>query len=524
MSSTLNSVLKEDESTEEELSFFELAQTPKKVTQKKKQKEVEPTQEELDFFELQSPYQQDPIQEDTGYWKSLLNSVPRGLIDGVIRFGRTLGPLPDQPDMFSPEGEVVKGEKYDHEKIAALLDEWFPTDDEFLPNVIKEAGKVLPTALAVPSLGVGAGPSVLSNVTRAVAGGALGEGAKEVGLPEWAQTIAEIAPWLTPNLSAVNQESPSIGGALAKLEQSTPGWAKKLVSKYGPKFLKKPMEELIESGASRKETLEFARSAGMKEAEIAPLLQGEMKQKLLSKLASKGESTQSKLRATQKSIGNVFNSIKESPSAQKVFTERQSTKLVKGLQDRFEQMPASVRSVVQDDFQQLLKGDMTGEKVIKFFRDINHELGSKTKQLSTLKDPIKKSLMEIDSELGRSFDMTNKLYGKYSEIAKRLKPSEHDKLYAAGKGGMALSSLLTGNFGVIKLLATYEGARKLSEHMLTNPRLQNLSTKMISALNQNKFQVAEHIKRQMIDEVKEVDPRVAKALQELNIKSAIESE
>ena len=187
-------------------------------------------------------------------------------------------------------------------------------------------------------------------------------------------------------------------------------------------------------------------------------------------------------------------------------------------------MPSSVRNVIQDDFQELLKGDMTGEKIIKFFRDINHELGGKTKQLSTLKDPIKRTLMELDRDLGRSFDLTNKLYGKYAEITKRLNPSEYDKLSTAGKSAAALMVLMSGNFGLLESIASFEGARKVAEHMLTNPRMQNLSSKMISAINQNKFQIAEHIKRQFIDEVKDIDPKVAKALESLNIKSAIESE
>jgi hypothetical protein len=494
-------------------TLFDILSDPDTV-QKEEVKEVKkPVAEgedrgKLDFFSMASQQEEQP--EELGYWKSVLNSIPKGAVKGLIQFGRMMGPLPDTQETVDSQGNVIDEQKYEPEKIAAQLDEWFPTTEDFVPGAIERGLGMAPTILGSPG-GLLAGGG-LGTATRIGAASAAGEGAKQAGMPEWVQTISETVPLLAPSLSAANKAGAS-EGVLAKI-----------IADKAPQKIADRVKDMMTKNATKKELLDFARQAGMKESEITPLLQGEMKQKWLTKLASKGESTQAKLKASQESIGNVFNSIKESPAAQKVFTEKQSSKLVKSLQDKFEQMPSSVRNVVQEDFQQLLKGEMTGEKVIKFFRDINHELGSKTKQLSTLKDPIKKALMEVDGELGRSFDMTNKLYGKYAEIAKRLKTSEHDKLYAAGKGGIALTGLLTGNFGMIKGLAAYEGSRKLAEHMLTNPRLQNLSTKMISALNQNKFQVAEHLKRQMIDEVKEVDPAVAKALQELNIKSAIEAQ
>lgn len=492
-------------------TLFDILSTPKPVQEEAETVEVLQPQEggkdqgQLDFFSIAAEQEEQP--EELGYWKSVLNSIPKGAVKGLIQFGRMMAPLPDSKDK---EGNLIPEENYDQDKIAAQLDEWFPTTEDFVPGAIERGLTMAPTILGSPGGLLPGGGS--GTASRIVAASSAGEGAKQAGMPDWIQSIAETVPLLAPSLKAANKAGAS-EGVLTKI-----------IADQAPQKIANRIKDMVSKNASKKELLDFARQAGMKEAEITPLLQGEMKQKWLAKLSSKGESMQEKLQATKEGLSNIFNSIKESPAAKQAFTERQSTKLVKSLQDKFEQMPASVRNAVQEDFQQLLKGKMTGEKVIKFFRDVNHELGSKTKQLSTLKDPIKKALFEIDRELGHSFDMTNKLYGKYAEIAKRLKPSEHDKLYAAGKGGIALTGLLTGNFGVIKGLAAYEGGRKLAEHMLTNPRLQNLSTKMISALNQNKFQVAEHIKRQMIDEVKEVDPGVAKALQELNIKSAIESE
>ena len=477
-------------------------ETPEEVEQPKADAK---DQGQIDFFSVAS--QQPEPEPELGYWKSVLNSVPKGAIQGLVQFGRMMGPLPDSPDTETADGEIIPGQKFDPDEMAAKLDEFFPTNDDFVPGAIERGLKMAPTILGSPG-GLLAGGGT-GTAARIAAGSSAGEGAKQLGMPEWVQAIAETVPLLAPSLSAANQAGAS-EGVFAKI-----------IADKAPKKIADAFGNMVAKNASKKELLKFAKQAGMTEAEITPLLQGETKQKWLAKLSSKGESTQSKLQATKESIGNVFNSIKESPAAQKIFTPTQRSKLIRELESKFEQMPASVRNAVKEDFGQLVEGKMTGEKVIKFFRDVNHELSGKTKQLSTLKDPIKKTLAAVDKDMGRSFEMTNKLYGKYAEIAKRLRPTEHDKLYAAGKGGIALTGLLTGNFGVIKGLAAFEASKKLAEHMLTNPRMQNLSSKMITALNQNKFQVAEKIKQSLIGEVERFDPKMARAMEKLNIESAL---
>lgn len=502
------------EPTEEELAFFEYGteDSPAKVEPQKKAESDEPTPEELEFFEMESPYQQKPLGNDVGYWRSMLNAVPRGLIEGVVRFGRMMGPLPDTEEY-----------KYDPDAMAAQLDEWFPTDDEFFSNAIKKTGQVLPSALGTPIPGAGAAPSVGSNVLRAGAGAVLSEGAKEAGAPEWLQTVAEIAPWLAPNLSAVNKSDGSVGGIIKALEEKSPNWLKKLVSEKGPDSLKKPIQQMVESGVAEKEILDFGRAAGMSEREITPLLQSSGKQKVLSKLASKGEAMEGKLVDTKTAIGKVYDSIADLPGANTTFSQSQSTRLIKSLQDKFAKMPSSVRKVVADDFAQLIDGPIDGNKLMKFFKDVNHELGPKTKQLSTLKDPIRKMLMEVDPAMGQMFDMTNKLYGKFGEIAKRLKPGLSEGLWSDAKSQGALWGVMTGDVGILQKIAKVSGAKKVAEFMLTSPRWQGLTSKMTSALNSGKFAVADHIRRQMIDEVKDVDPRVAAALEEIRLEETFGS-
>lgn len=448
-----------------------------------------PAEEDLSFFDIA---EQSPEEEvSVGYWTSVLNAVPKGLIKGTIALGRAMGPLPEGEDQH-----------YDPEQISAFLEEKFPTDEGYLSGAVERAGKIAPLVLSSPSGSSGVG----SQLIRTGAAATLGEGVKQAGGPEWLQSIAEIVPFLAPDLSKMN----SAGSSKEKILN--------FVKERVPKAISKKIDSMISADKSKGEILAFARKMEMTEEEITPLLQGETKKKWLSKLATKGESTQKSLKQTKSGIGRVFDSIKESLEATAVLTEEQGTRLVKELQDKFADMPASVRNLVKEDFQIFAsKAEKTGKDAIDLYQKINHEIGKNTLQLGTTHGPIKKMLSEIDPNLGDSFDMTNKLYSKYVDIAKRLKPEDADKWVSRGKVAAALYGVVTGNIGVLIPLAGYEGSKKVAEKMLTSPRLQGLASKMVSAVNQGLWVVAEHIKSQIIDEVKDADPKISKAIEETKI-------
>ena len=53
--------------------------------------------------------------------------------------------------------------------------------------------------------------------------------------------------------------------------------------------------------------------------------------------------------------------------------------------------------------------------------------------------------------------------------------------------------------------------------MLTNPRLQNLSSKMVSALNQNKIALAQQQLSKIISYIGEKNPKVASDMRKIDL-------
>jgi len=452
------------------------------------------TESQLDFMKMarSSAEERGPEEEEPGFLRSVASAIPRGLAKGTQALGRVMGPLPEEyPGEFDPS------------RLEEVLNNYLPVGEGAVPEAVERAGELFPLVAASP------GGGVVENILRTVGAASSGQVAKEAGAPEWAQSLAELPAFLAPNLSASNT---------ARGMEATGSLKDKFLGAIG---------KMTESGEEPQKILDFGRKMGLSEEQITPLIQSEMKKNLLSQIASKGQATQEALSSTRSGIGDVYQSLRSSEVAQQVLSETQQSSVVKSIQDRLANMPSSVRSAISDDFQQLLSSDITGNSLMKFFSDVNHELGPKTKQLAPLKDPIKKAISEIDPVLAEGFDMTNRLYGKYADIAKKLKPGMVDKAITGSEALGTLYAVINGDIGALAGVATgaagITAVRKLGAKMLTSPRLQNLSGKMVSSLNQGKWVVAEKLKNQMIDEIKDVDPNVARMLQMLNIKDELGS-
>ena len=411
------------------------------------------------YFELAKnapqPKEKSFLNDVSDYAKTFL----KGGVEGISRLGRIMGPLRD------PEG---RSNQQIFEQQTEALNELLPTDEGYAQRSIRRGLKEAPTVLASPWAGLQALP-------RAIAAGFVGEGAKDLGAPEWAQTALE------------------------------------LTTQIGPDITKK----LLEKG-SNKELIEAARKLGLSDEAITPLLQSEFKQKWLSKLVPKRGGTQKALEKTKSELSNAYGTIQKSPEAANVLSVNSQKELLDSFSKKLFNMPSSVRNKVKEDLKDLLSAPVTGETLINFYTDVNHSLGSNTKQLSLLKEPIKKALSDISPKLGEEFDLVNKLYSKYHPIASRLKPTlTSDIIQAAEAIGLG-GSIIFGNYGGITGFLIEKAGKKMAQQMLLNPHFQQLSQKMIVAINQNKFGIAKKVIEDLKKEIKKFSPESAEKIQDIS--------
>jgi len=417
-----------------------------------------PKKASFDFEEYEAPIakkEKSYLDVAKDYGKTIL----KGAAEGVSRLGGLMGPLQDFQG--KPYSETLEKQK-------KSLEEFLPVEEpSFIQSALQRGLGEAPTALAFPGSNLGTG-------VRALGAGVLGQGAEELGLPEWAQTAAELTAYLGPDLT----------------------------------------RKLLEKGKNAN-IIKEAKRLGLTDEQITPLIQSEFKQKWLSKLSPKRGATQKALASSKEGIGQAHETLKGSKLAGKEISELENGRLINSLKEKMDDIPSVIRDKIQKDYDELLNNPITGKSLMNFWKDINAQFSSDKKALGILKEPVKKAIKSISPELGKDFETINALHSKYYGIAAKLKPSIASDIVSGGEALAFLGSIITGNAGFFGALMTEQSAKKLAQQMLINPRFQQLSSKTISAMNQNKFALAKKTSDLIAKEVSKIDPDIAKKIESL---------
>jgi hypothetical protein len=385
--------------------------------------------------------------------KGLGKSALKGGVEGLVKFGTMMGPtgINDQKELT--------------EELNRLL----PTEDEnYLQRSVRRGLKEAPSFLAFPG-------SAVTSLPRPLIAGFLGEGAKDLGAPEWAQNALELTAYIGPDL------------------------LKKLLTK-----------------GSNKEIIEFAKKKGMTDEQITPLIQSEFKQKWLTKLAPKRAGTQKALKSSKEGLSNAYNTIKNSESALGTISEKSERILQNEIDHFLTQMPSEVRGKILQDYKDLFAGPVSGKTLMDFYSKVNHYVGENTKQLSLLKKPIQRVLNEISPQLGKEFGQINNLYSKYFDISARLKPTIASDIVTAAESLGLVSSIVMGQPYTLAVIIGEQGVKVLAQQMLINPHFQQLGRKMVVALNHNKLPLAKKIMEDYIKLIRKTSPEIANKLEDLS--------
>lgn len=403
-----------------------------------------------------------PQPKDNSFLKSVKDYAKtflKGSAEGIIQLGQIMGPL----QTYEPSEKLS-------EKQTEALNELLPTEEEgFAQKSLRRGLKQAPTAIAFPGQPIQAG-------IRSLLSGTAGQVAEELGAPEWLQSAAELTAFIGPDIT----------------------------------------KKLLTSGKNE-DLIKFAKKMGMTDAEITPLIQSDFKQKWLSKISPKRGSTQISLENTKKSLDRTYDTLKKGEQAVGELSEKANGELINSLYSKLSEMPREIQNGIKDDLMDLLNNKITGRSLINFYKDINSKFSSSTKELSQLKDPIKKAIFTISPELGKDFEMVNELYTKYYPIASKLKPTLVSDLISAGEYLGILGSFTMGYYPPLISIFGEKIARKFAQQMLINPHLQQISSKIVDAMNQNKSSVVKKLVESLSSKVKKSSPEVSKELDKISL-------
>lgn len=405
---------------------------------------------------------------------SFLNSVAdyaktalKGTVEGISRLGTMMSHTYETPQFENGKLKPTRSKQQQLEEQTNVLDELLPTDEGFIQSGLRRGLKEAPSMMAFPGSPIQAG-------ARSIGAGFAGETVKELGGSEGIQTAAELTAFIGPDI----------------------------------------MKKLLSSGKD-KEIIEAGRKFGMTDEQITPLIQSEFKQKWLSKLSPKRGSTAKALENTKNSLSDSYNFIQNAEEAAIEISEKENGNLINKLYSVFRDMPREMQGKIEKDLEDLLNNKITGKTLMNFWKDINSSLGDKTKQFSRLKEPIKDALKTISPDLAKNFEDINKLYTKYYPIASRLKPNLTSDLISAAETLGLLGGITMGYTPSIYAILSEKAAKKLSQQMLINPRLQQLSEKMVKAMNDNKYGIVKKLTEGFSDQLRKEVPEASEILDEI---------
>lgn len=381
----------------------------------------------------------------------------KGTIEGISSLGRLMGPLKE-----------AKGTQEQLEEQSETLDLLLPTKEDFGQRALRRGLKMAPTAVASPLGG-------LPGISRSIAAGFLGEGAKDLGAPELAQTALELTAFIGPDIT----------------------------------------KGLLEKGKSR-EIIRKGRDLGLSDKQIAPLIQSDFKQKWLAKLTPRRGKTQEILRESQEGLSNAYEIIKGSDKGfSKVLKPQNLEKFNTQVGNILSDLPPQLEEKIRPALNKFNSKEPTVKSLTNLHRDINYTFGPKSKPLQQLKGPIKEALQSISPELAENFDTVNKLYGKYSQIQKRLEPNLMTDLIGAGKALQLMAGVAFGYVPLLTELATQQTLSKLSQQMLLNPKFQQIGMKIVDAASKNRFPIAIKSIKQLQQEIGKVDKELSQSLDDI---------
>jgi hypothetical protein len=472
----------------------------KQITEDEKQIENEGQKEEKNVFEYLS---EEPVKDKFSFLETAKDIGQQVLAKGAQGFAGAYGNIAEllgqNKENLTP-GMKARFQREFENPLASETDEFqdyarLPTSEDakkFIENTTgigegkTPAGRIagrgaefIGESLAIPG---STGAKTLATLGGA---GVAGQSARELGAPEGVATGLEIGGSIIPSL---------IQG------------------------------RVVPRGAEAKELANAGRTLGLTEKQITPLIQSEKKLATLSKIAKKDEATKDLFASIKSSLGDSYDTVKKSVAKLGRLSTDNEDKLIKSFSDIRNDLSKTLQpspdkeaaiKYIESAIDKIIKNGTSPEEIINTWQDVNKSVnwnsiqGGK-KALSRLKEPMMEVLQDVAPQAAKDFDLTNKLYSKYSQISRKLKPDVLDAILNKGElfsTGPAAVSLVLGNPMPLVALGSGASVRILANEMLTNPYFQNISNKLVKNFNKGSLKATEETMREVYEYMQDKHPK-----------------
>lgn len=246
---------------------------------------------------------------------------------------------------------------------------------------------------------------------------------------------------------------------------------------------------------------ESAKSLGLSDAELTPMIQGEFRKKLLGAIATPTRGSARSLERSESALWSAYERIKQQAEGLAPASEDQLNNIASKTQEivsslKKSKMPTDdKRKAIEkiEAFQdKVLEEGFTPAEVIDTWQDINQTVNWRSfsqgkKVLGELNKTLSDFLKESSPELFRQFESVNKLWDRLQETVEAISPKAYSSLLKAGEVGGFLKGMkdfVTNGDGVLlSSMIGVKGLKALASEMLTNPRLNSNVNRLLKSIN-----------------------------------------
>lgn len=259
---------------------------------------------------------------------------------------------------------------------------------------------------------------------------------------------------------------------------------------------------LTPTGKELEALYQFGKSKGMSEAELAPILQSGRKRGLLGLFASKSKRGAEAIERSESGLGRIYEGLKEESSKLRPASVQEEKKLFEAFEKiqnnlRKSKMPTASKEEaikrIDEMINNIAANGIKPDEIIDTWIDINKNIRKTgVKELHALKEPLEDLFFNLAPKQKDAFLKTQKMWGSLQKTADKIEPTDVEKLLKLGEvGAMAkgvYDFVTTGDSKLLRGLAITKAGRHAATELLINPRLNNLTGKLLIAIKTGKEQ------------------------------------
>lgn len=277
------------------------------------------------------------------------------------------------------------------------------------------------------------------------------------------------------------------------------------------------------SGKEAKALYDWGKNKGMTEKELAPILQSSRKTSMLGGLTEKSSRGKRAIETSESALGGLYDKVKEKSSKLAPASRHQENILIEKFQKVADELNKSkikgadkegAIKKINEAIADIAANGISADEIISTWQDINKAVNWNSfktgkKSLFALKEPMMDLFKQLAPQEAKEFSVINKMWGRLQNVARRIEPTDLSKFIKWGEAGATVKGLYdfvtTGDLKVLKGLAIAKGGKHIATEMLINPRLNNLTGKVLAASKSGSLQATQKAIRNLQEALKEED-------------------